>query len=109
MRYTIFAGLIFMALSVVSFNAKASDELNHNPFEQPDMASERVLTNTGQVSELKLRGTVIDGHDSMVNINGSFYRFNEEVAGYRIVGIARKSVTLRRGTSEMILILNDNE
>ena len=109
MRYTIFTGLIFMTLAVISLNAKASDELNHNPFEQPKMMSERLQTNTGQVNEMKLRGTVIDGHDSMVNINGKFYRFNEEIAGYRIVGIARKSVTLRRGTSETILILNDNE
>ena len=98
-----------MALAVISFNAKALDELNHNPFEKPKMMSERIQTNTGQVSEMKLRGTVIDGHDSMVNINGKFYRFNEEVSGYRIVGIARKSVTLRRGSSETTLILNDNE
>ena len=109
MRYKIFPGLIFTALAVICFNAKASDELNHNPFEQPEITSERLQTNTGQAKEMKLRGTVIDGHDSMVNINGKFYRFNEEVAGYRIVGIARRSVTLHRGSSEMILILNDNE
>ena len=108
MKCKIFTGLIFMALTVICFNAKATDELNHNPFEQPKMMSERLQTNTGQ-AEMKLRGTVIDGHDSMVNINGKFYRFNEEVAGYRIVGIARKSVTLRRGISEMVLILNENE
>ena len=109
MKYKISAGLIFMAWAVISFNVKASDELNHNPFEQPEMTSGYLQTNTGQVNAMKLRGTVIDGHDSMVNIDGSFYRFNEEIAGYRIIGIARKSVTLRRGSSEMILILNDNE
>lgn len=109
MRYQTFSSLIIMVMVVIGFDAKASDELRHNPFEQPEMSTGRIQTNTGQVSTMKLRGTVIDGTDSIVNINGKFYRFNDEVAGYRVVGIARKSVTLRRGSSEIKLILNENE
>ena len=102
-------GLIFMALAVISFNAKALDVLNHNPFERPDMKANLLQSNANQANAMKLRGTVIDGQDSLVNISGKFYRLNQEVADYRVVAITSTSVTLRRGSSETILTLNDNE
>jgi hypothetical protein len=58
---------------------------------------------------MKLRGTVIDGQDSLVNISGKFYRLNQEVAGYRVIRINSASVTLRRGGNETVLTLNDDE
>ena len=108
MNNKIITVLTFMTLIISSVAASASEALRYNPFEQPD-ASEGLQTTSNLANELKLRGTVIDGVNSLVNINGKFYRFNQEVAGYRIVRIARKSVTLRRGTTDAVLLLNDKE
>lgn len=102
--------LLCTVLMLASVNVKASEQLRYNPFEQPDMTSassagiNKVSRNT-----MKLRGTVIDGYDSLVNIDGEFYRLNQEVAGYRVIGIKSASVTLLRGENEMVLTLNDND
>lgn len=95
--------MLITALLTVSDNAFASDELRFNPFRQPDVALEKISSG----NELKLRGTVIDGKDSMVNIGGEFYRLNQEVSGYRVVRIERGKVTLQRGVNEMVLTLNE--
>ena len=53
----------------------AGDALRFNPFEQPELQSGLSLTGSnGLRNEMKLRGTVIDGDDSLVNIGGEFYR-----------------------------------
>ena len=111
MRYKTFIRSLCLVLMAVSVNVKASELLRYNPFEKPDMASDSLQANANKVSrnEMKLRGTVIDGNDSLVNIDGEFYRLNQEVAGYRVIAIKSSSVTLARGSNEMVLTLTDNE
>lgn len=98
-----------MTSLAVSFNVKALDMLIHNPFEQPDMSAGKLQMNINRANEneMKLRGTVIDGQDSLVNIGGKFYRLNQEIAGYQVVLIESASVTLRRGDNEIVLVLDD--
>ncbi len=111
MKYKDFIGLACMGLVAVSVNARASELLRYNPFEQPDMSTELSQASLNKVSrnKMKLRGTVIDGDDSLVNIDGEFYRLNQEIAGYRVIRIKNSSVTLLRGANEMVLTLNDND
>lgn len=98
-----------MALAAASDNVKALDTLRYNPFEQPDMSADLLQTNTNKTHEMKLRGTVIDGQDSLVNISGKFYRLNQVVGDYLVISIKSTSVTLRRGSNETVLTLNDDE
>ena len=58
---------------------------------------------------MELRGTIIDGRNSMANISGELYRVNQVVAGYRIIRISSASVILRRGSNNTVLTLNDDE
>ena len=111
MKYKTLIVLVCFALAAVSVNARASELLRYNPFEQPDMSAEQSQASLNKASrnKMKLRGTVIDGDDSLVNIDGEFFRLNQEVAGYRVVQIKNTSVTLLRGANEMVLTLNDDE
>jgi len=104
-------GFVFLLLIAFCFDATASDELRFNPFEQPDMEPDAQQANARNKArdEMKLRGTVIDGPDSLANIGGDFYRLNQEVSGYRVTQIKNGRVTLRRGGSETVLTLHDNE
>ncbi len=111
MNYKAVTGLACLLLAAAGNNALSAELLRYNPFEQPDME-----TGHAQKDEYKtpgaimiLRGTVIDGMDSLVNIDGQLYRLNQEVSGYRITGIKSTSVTLRRGNSETILTLNNDK
>jgi len=96
--------LVFLISCIVSSNTLADSELRFNPFHQPDIKPKKIVTN----NELKLRGTLIDGDDSIVNIDGVFYRLNQEVAGYRIIRIESGQVTLHRGVNETVLTLNND-
>ena len=111
MMHRVAISLTYLALFVLGNNASASDVLRHNPFQQPDMKTGRFQKNANNMSgdEMKLRGTVIDGNDSLVNIDGKFYRLNQEIAGYRVTRIQSASVTLRRGINETVLTLNNDE
>ncbi len=108
MKHTIITGLVFMASVAVSFNANGLEVLIHNPFEQPNMSAAQLMNaNQGNGNEMKLRGTVIDGKDSLANIGGKFYRLNQEIADYHVVRIESTSETLRRGDNETVLTLHD--
>ena len=109
MKHTIISGLVFMASAAVSFNANGLEALIHNPFEQPAVSAGQLLMNANLANgyEMKLRGTVIDGKDSLANIGGKFYRLNQEIADYQVVRIESASVTLRRGDNETVLTLNN--
>ena len=100
-----------IALMAVWATAPASEELRYNPFEQPDMNSVDLggPGNTTTAAGMELRGTLVDGQDSMVNIDGEYYRLNHEVSGYRIVRIESGSVTLHRAGNETVLTLRDDE
>lgn len=102
-------GLACLLVTVFYGNASAADYLRYNPFEEPDMEADLMQANTFGGNELKLRGTVMDGGDSMVNINGDFYRLDQDVSGYRVIRIESGKVTLRRGSHETVLTLNDEE
>ena len=108
MKHTVFISLICTVLAAVSANVMASDTLRYNPFEQP---SDLLQTNANKATgkAMKLRGTIIDGRNSMVNISGELYRVNQVVAGYRIIRIRSTSVILRRGSNNTVLTLNDDK
>jgi len=109
MKYKPLTGLTFLLLIAVYGNAIAEGGLRFNPFQQPDMELERQQAGAGRKAgnELKLRGTVVDGADSLVNIDGKFYRLNQEISGYRVIRIESGKVTLHRGINETVLTLND--
>ena len=111
MKYKALIVLACLGLAIVSTNASASELLRYNPFEQPDMSADQSQASLNKVSrnKMKLRGTVIDGDDSLVNIDGQFFRLNQEVSGYRVIQIKNTSVTLLRGANKMVLTLNDDE
>jgi len=100
-----------LALTVFSVNASSSEALRYNPFEQPDLTEGGwgANGNATAATSIELRGTVIDGHDSLVNIGGKYYRLNQEVSGYRVIRIESGSVTLSRGGNKKILTLHKNE
>jgi hypothetical protein len=109
MNYKFLTSLVFLLLITVSDSAVAESVLRFNPFQQPDMKLERTDAGRKSSNALKLRGTVVDGEDSMVNINGKFYRLDEMVSGYRVVNIESGKVTLHRGVNETVLTLNDDK
>ena len=100
-----------LTLMAVCVNAPASEVLRYNPFEQPDMNSvdRGGPGTTTTAAGMELRGTLVDGQDSMANIDGEYYRLNHEVSGYRIVRIESGSVTLHRAGNETVLTLRDDE
>lgn len=103
--------LSVMVLALLDVNAAATDVLVHNPFEQPDVSSGQLTSNADKAADgsMELRGTVIDGHDSLVNIDGKYYRLQQEVSGYRVIRIEGGSVTLRRGDIETVLTLHNDK
>ena len=110
MKLNVLLVSLCLGLVLASANVKASEPLRYNPFEQPDITSApSAAVNKVSRNAMRLRGTVVDGSDSLVNIDGEFYRLNQEVAGYRVIGIKSASVTLLRGDNEMVLTLNDND
>ena len=92
-------------------HAVASETLRYNPFEQPEMrvVSRSKPGTTTAAASMELRGTVVDGQDSLANIGGEYYRLDHEVSGYRVVRIDNGSVTLSRGDKELVLTLHDDE
>ena len=110
MKYRL-ATLLGIALAMAGVNTGAAEILKYNPFEQPDLndAGWNGGVNASAETAMKLRGTVIDGSDSLANINGEYYGLNHEVSGYRIVRIESGSVTLQRAGNEMVLTLHDND
>ena len=111
MKTRLITTIFSVALLAPDFTAIASEVLKHNPFEQPYMADGNRASsgNTAVASGMELRGTLIDGPDSMANIDGEYYRLNHEVSGYRIVRIESGSVTLTRAGNETVLTLRDDE
>jgi hypothetical protein len=92
-------------------NAFANEMLRYNPFEQPEMSDVKRGKPGAKTAaaSMELRGTVVDGKDSLANIDGDYYRLNYEVSGYRVVRIDNGSVTLSRGDNETVLTLHDDE
>jgi len=109
MKYRLLACLTFIIAVALSSNAVAENVLRFNPFQQSDMEEENLNAGTKSNSPLKLRGTVVDGEDSMANIDGKFYRLDEKVSGYRVIDIQSGKVTLHRGFIETVLTLNDDK
>ena len=102
--------LICIVLATADVNASASEVLRYNPFEQPDTGElDQGGARNTTTAAMELRGTVVDGQDSIANIGGDYYRLDQEVSGYRIVRIESGSVTLLRAGNEMVLTLHDNE
>jgi len=103
--------LFGLALAVFSVNAFSSEVLRYNPFEQPDMTDAAWGTpgSTTAVASMELRGTLIDGRDSMANIDGEYYRLNHEVSGYRVIRIESGRVTLSRAGIQKVLTLHNDQ
>ena len=112
MKYGLHIVLGYMLFSTADVTViNASELLRHNPFEKPEISTDMSQAKNKIIlkNEMKLRGTLIDGKDSMANIDGKFYRINQQVAGYRVIRIKRTSVTLQSAGSEMVLTLNNYE
>ncbi len=109
MRYKLLTSLFIFMLITVNGSAAAESVLRFNPFQQPDLELEKNNAGRGVNNQLKLRGTVVDGEDSMVNIDGKFYRLDEKVSGYRVVYIESGKVILHRGVNQTVLTLNDDK
>jgi len=102
--------ILLSVLVTATFNAAAAEMLRHNPFEQPDNIEGRnQKVDTRASAKLELRGTVMDGDDSVANIDGEYYRLNQEVSGYHVVRIESGSVTLSRSGIETVLTLYKDE
>ena len=103
--------LLGFVLVVAGVNAVASEILRYNPFEQPDLADggRGGAGKTKATASMELRGTVIDGQDSLANIDGEYYRLNHELSGYRVIRIENGSVTLSRSGNETVLTLHNDE
>lgn len=111
MNYKLSIGICLIGLVVFDINAALPETLRHNPFEQPEFLQNRSGAKAGNTmnDSMKLHGTVLDGTESVANIDGKYYRVNNEVAGYLVISIESGSVTLRRGDIDMVLTLdNDN-
>ena len=61
------------------------------------------------VPKLKLRGTVVGGHDPIAIIDDQFIRTNESIAGYKVIWIGPKMVVLDSGERKLILELMQND
>ena len=98
-------------LIIGAMNAFAYEALRYNPFERPgtNAADRGAPGNVTAAANLQLRGTVIDGKDSMANIDGEYYRLNDQVSGFRVIRIETGSVTLRRGADHKVLTLHQHE
>ena len=101
-------GIVLLAAGA---NAAASEVLRYNPFEEPDIArvDRSGAGSAATAAGMELRGTLVDGQDSMANIGGEYYRLNQDISGYRIVRIESGSVTLLRAGNETVLTLHDEE
>lgn len=92
---------IFIAFPALSL---ALDyQLRHDPFVKHEAASasnNRAYVN-GPVLELK--AVILDGAQSMANINGKFVKVNQSVAGQTVTAIERNRVILSRNGNSIIL------
>ena len=59
--------------------------------------------------KLKLRGTVVGGHEPIAIIDNQFIRTNESIAGYKVIWIGPKMVVLISGEKKLILELMQND
>lgn len=109
MNHKLLIVTVVLILSTASESVIAENVLKYNPFQRPSLEFEKNNTSRGVNNQLKLRGTVVDGEDSMVNIDGKFYRLDEKVSGYRVVYIESGKVILHRGVNQTILTLNDDK
>jgi hypothetical protein len=111
MNYKLSIGICLIGLAVFDINAAIPETLRHNPFEQPEFLQNRSGGKSGNSTSdsMKLHGTVLDGADSVANIDGKYYRIHNEVAGYLVISIENGSVTLRRGDIDMVLTLENDK
>ena len=109
--YRVITTMCITGLFSAAVNVAASEVLKYNPFEQPDLYDGSWNGNgkAAASSALELRGTLVDGEDSMANIGGDYYRLNHEVSGYRILRIETGSVTLTRAGNETVLTIHEDE
>jgi len=109
--YKLSISLLGLASVLCSSNAFSSEALRYNPFEQPDMTDGAWVApgSTTAVAGMELRGTLIDGRDSMANIDGEYYRLNHQISGYRIIRIESGRVTLSRAGNQKVLTLHNDQ
>jgi hypothetical protein len=103
--------IVFSFLALATVNVTAAEVLRNNPFEQPEMVEDlrSAKAGTKAAAGMELHGTILDGDDSLANIDGEYYRINQEVSGYRVVRIESGSVIMSRSGDEKILTLHKDE
>ena len=99
--------VILGVLLTITSTSGVGEKLKNNPFEKPEVISGLGGPGSNYKGSLKLRGTVIDGTNSLVNINGEYYRLNQEVSGYQIIHIENGKVILGRDDNRLVLTIND--
>lgn len=111
MNYKLLICFFAFTLALGHADASAYEMLRYNPFEQPDTvdAGRGAPGSTTAAASMELRGTVVDGQESIANIDGEYYRLNHEVSGFRIIRIENGSVVLSRGGNETVLTLHNDE
>jgi hypothetical protein len=107
----LFAGLGGLALACQA--AGTAGILHRNPFAHPlPESSQPVPGVTAAPPEakapLELRGTMLAGVDSLVNIGGLILGIGQEVDGYRIVSIHERQVVIEKHGEQRTLSV-DNE
>ncbi len=102
---------VILASAAISALAHAADEpaLVHNPFARPDVAA--TVSPSGAVSggwPEELRATLVDGKQSLANLDGTLVTVGETVGGATVMHIGEGVVTLVRGKTSHVMKLNED-
>ena len=108
----LFAGLGCLALTCQA--AGAAGILHRNPFAHPLPESSQPAPDPagavpGSSVPLELRGTMLAGPNSLVNIGGWILGIGQEVEGYRIVAIHEREVVVEKNGEQRTLSLDSKD
>ena len=101
--------ILLLTLTLLPAIASAEYQLRHDPFEKPIVAQSKRPRTVASNSKMEVKGVILDGRNSMANINGNFVKLNDEVAGYRVTRIERDRVVLMKNSITTILSVNNDE
>ncbi len=105
--------LSLLAVLAVASAALVAAEPPRDPFAGPDLdAPERAdaapTPEPEPVVELpRLRGVLLAGPDSLVNIDGEVLALGEEIRGYRLVEVGERSAVLAREGVRVVIRFPD--
>jgi hypothetical protein len=89
----------------------ASETLSHNPFKYSDLEAAAGQPEAMQSSapgpawEPELRGIMVAGKSSLVNIGGTILGIGEEIEGYRLVGVREHEAVFQKGGGKVVVAM----